>query len=327
MICRVCGSANVNHLGRVQYYREISHEIYDCGDCRSRFTQHCEVAESMHANPNSGYGIYRDLAQKVKWLFDAKNLNGLRAELGTLSKYKFIINAVTPYPKDARFLEVACSRGYLTSYFILAGRDVIGTDISKSAVAAAKANFGSHFFTNNDPTIAEREPYDVIYHVGAIGCVENPVSLTRSLLNMLKPGGKLLFNAPNARACWLRGQLWIDFAPPPDVVTLYTPGFWTRTFSSDAFVREEVENLSPEESFLVGLRKIMRRWKPPPAGSIETSITQYRQPSDQVQTPFERAWGAAERCALRPAKMIGAVSYAPLQPSPYGIYVTLTKRA
>jgi len=325
MICRVCGSANITKLGKVEYYREISHEIYDCHDCGSRFTQHFDIAESLHANPNSGYGVYREIAQKIRKFFDAKDLNGLGTELSTLSKYKFIIDAIAPYRKDARILEVACSRGYLTSYFILAGRDIVGTDISKSAVDSANADFGNHFFTSNDPAIVEYAPYDVIYHVGAIGCVGDPVGLTHSLLNMLKPGGKIFFNAPNINGCWLRGQLWIDFAPPPDVVTLYSPGFWTRTFSSEAFVREEVENCPPEESLVIGLRKLMRRWKPPKPES-KTSLTCYQDTPDQIRTFFERAWRVAERNAVKAAKRIDAISYVPPQPTPYGIYVTLTKK-
>src|SRR5262249_10339881 len=91
----------------------------------------------------------REIAQKVRKFFDAKDLNGLRTELSTVSKYKFIIDAIAPYRKDARILEVACSPGCLTSYFILAGRDIIGTDISKPTVDSANADFGNRFLSND----------------------------------------------------------------------------------------------------------------------------------------------------------------------------------
>jgi SAM-dependent methyltransferase len=325
MICRVCGSTNLTKLGTVEYYQGFSRDIYSCGDCGSRFTQHFEIAEALHANASSCYGLQREIAQRIKKFFDAKDLKGLGSELSRNSKYKFIIDAIAPYPKDARILEVGCSRGYLTSYFILAGWDITGADVSKSAIESANADFGNHFLSIGDPEIAQRALYDVIYHIGTIGCVADPLGLTRSLLKMLKPGGKLLFNAPNANACWLRGQLWIDFAPPPDVVTLYRPGFWTRTFSEDAFVSEEIENCQPEESFVVGLRKIMRRWKPPKPGSIEASLTRYQKGPDR--TFFDKVWGFAERNALKAAKKTGALAYVPSQPTPYGYYITLTKRA
>ena len=50
-----------------------------------------------------------------------------------------------------------------------------------------------------DARIRAEAPYDFIYHVGMIGCVSDPVKLTRELLALLKPGGILLFNAPNFR--------------------------------------------------------------------------------------------------------------------------------
>ena len=53
-------------------------------------------------------------------------------------------------------------------------------------------------------------PYDVIYHVGLIGCVADPIAFTRRLLAMLKPGGTLLFNAPNRDAFAWKGSCgWI----------------------------------------------------------------------------------------------------------------------
>jgi hypothetical protein len=97
-------------------------------------------------------------------------------------------------------------------------------------------------------------------------------------------------------------------------------------FSRDTFVREEIENCSPEESFVVGMRKLMRRWKPPNTSSLKTSLTRYQESSNQVRSFFERAWGVAERNAVKAAKRIGAISYVPPQPTPYGIYVTLTKK-
>ena len=134
MICRICGSANVRKVGEVEYYLSLSHEIYDCRDCRSRFTKHVEVAETLHANADSCYGLQREMAQRAKRRSDDQDLIGLEKELNANSKYGFIIKAIAPYPKAARILEVGCSRGYLTSYFILAGRDIIGADVSKSAM-------------------------------------------------------------------------------------------------------------------------------------------------------------------------------------------------
>src|SRR5437660_518436 len=84
------------------------------------------------------------------------------------------------------------------------------------------------FECDDDRAMDAMAPYDVVYHVGTIGCVADPLGMTKRLLGLLKPGGRLLFNVPNRDGCYLRGQLWIDAAPPPDVVTLFPSGFWRR---------------------------------------------------------------------------------------------------
>ena len=127
---------------------------------------------------------------------------------------------------SASILEVGCSRGYLAAYSILAGRRIRGVDVSAEAVQAARASFGDYFAVAGTPEATTAAPFDFIYHVGLIGCVADPLAMTRGLLSMLKPGGQLIFNAPNKDALRFPNQLWIDSAPPPDLVTLFPPGFW-----------------------------------------------------------------------------------------------------
>jgi 2-polyprenyl-3-methyl-5-hydroxy-6-metoxy-1,4-benzoquinol methylase len=327
MSCRICGCPQVLKAGEVEYYSGYSAAIYDCPDCHCRSTQHYDVVyDALHSNANSCYGLQIEFARKSKEFFDQKDRAGLRRELCSSSKYKFIIESIDHYPKTARILEVGCSRGYLTSYFLLAGYEIVGSDVSVSALDSARADFGPFFFQASSPVIAERSPYDIIYHIGTIGCVSNPVELTRSLLKMLRPGGKLLFNAPNANACWLKGQLWIDFAPPPDVVTLYTPGFWTRFFSDEAYVSEEIEDCPPDYSLVIGLRKSLRSWRRPRRGSIDDSLTRYKYGPVESSGPVDKLWAFVERSALRVISRLGVISLVPGQPAPFGLFVALTKK-
>jgi 2-polyprenyl-3-methyl-5-hydroxy-6-metoxy-1,4-benzoquinol methylase len=327
VLCRICGSARVAAVGEVEYYFGYKFEVYDCEDCFCRFTQHLSsVYESLHANARSCYGLQLEMARKSKKLFDQRDLAGLKEELCCSSKNKFVIESIDPYPRSARLLEVGCSRGYLTSYFILSGFDVVGTDVSALVLDAAVADFGPFFFNANSRDIADRSPYDVIFHIGTIGCVSDPVAMTRSLLGMLKPGGRLLFNAPNALACWLRGQLWIDFAPPPDVVTLYTPGFWARFFSDEAYVTEEVEDCPADYSLLIWLRKFTQAWRTPRVGSLSDSLEYYKHGPTPLSSPFTRMRSIVERGALRLSSGVGITSLVPRQPAPYGLFVTLTKK-
>ena len=141
--------------------------------------------------------------------------------------------------------------------------------MSSEAAENARALYGDHFALAGDPRIEAEGPYDIVYHVGLIGCVADPVKLTWDLLSLLRPGGRLLFNAPNRAARHLAGQVWIDSAPPPDVVTLFPQGFWSRQFSDFADVAEEVETVSANRALVIGLEQLLRRrWRAPDARDI-----------------------------------------------------------
>ena len=155
----------------------------------------------------SYYSHYKNFAQECHAYFARGEKEKLERFLTSVSKYKFIIERAAVEPPTARRLEIGSSRGYLTSYFILNDRHILGVDVSSEAVENARALYGDHFEAEG--------PYDIVYHVGLIGCVADPVKLTRDLLSLLRPGGRLLFNAPNRAARHLAGQVWIDLRLHP----------------------------------------------------------------------------------------------------------------
>jgi len=271
----------------------------------------------------SYYSYYRDLAAKCQQLFQQKDQDGLRTLLSASSKYRFIINQISREPQSARILEIGSSRGYLTSCFILEGRNILAVDISGEAVDAANSAFGDYFVGVGDSRIKLGGPFDLVYHVGMIGCVSDPVGLTRQLIGMLKPGGKLVFNAPNRQALHLRDQLWFDSAPPPDLVTLFPPGFWKSQFSVDAVVTEEVETTSKQEAFLINLRILLgRSWQKPEPALLELGGRDGHTWS-QMSSPVARL---VERVALKVAKITGLNKAVPTKPFEFGLFVTMIKK-
>lgn len=177
--CRICGSEKITKRGEVEFYFGYAWPVYDCEDCGCRFTRHDDaVYELLYAEKSSCYSRYRGQAEICKKLFDLRDKAELRAVLSEGSKYRFVINEIDREPADARILEFGSSSGHLTSHFILAGRDIIGVDTSPRAVEAASAAFGNRFVQAEDPLIAARAPYDLIFHVGTIGCVADPIGLT-----------------------------------------------------------------------------------------------------------------------------------------------------
>jgi SAM-dependent methyltransferase len=322
--CRICGSSDITKRGEAEFYFGYRWPIYDCYGCRCRFTLHDSSAyDLLYSEQSSCYNRYTGQAETCKRLFDRGDLRGLRAELSQGSKYRFIIDAIDREPVEARILEIGSSRGHLTSYFILAGREITGVELSPNAVATAKANFGNYFVQAGDASIKARAPYDVIFHVGTIGCVADPVELTRQWLDLLKPGGRLLFNAPNRDGRTVPGQLWFESAPPPDVVTLFPPGFWRDRYGDAAVVYEKIEFCSPEQSLLIALRKLARReWRKP----VPLALRFSERRSAPAPILGDALWLNLERVVRKAARWTGLHRFAPLHPSEYGLFVQMVKK-
>lgn len=322
--CRVCGSSEISKRDDVEFYIGYAWPIYDCHECGCRFTLHnSSTYELLYSEQSSCYSRYTAQAETCKALFDRNDLAGLRAVLSEGFKYRFIIEKIDREPADARILEIGSSRGHLTSYFILAGRKITGVDVSAKAVAAAAMAFGDHFVRAGDPAIKAQAPYDVIFQIGTIGCVADPVGLTRTSLDLLKPGGRLLFNAPNRDAFFLRDQLWFESAPPPDVVTLFLPGFWRDHFGDAAQIDEEVECGTPEQNLLILLRRLARRkWRKP----VPMPLKESGQPCTPAPTFGDALWRNLERFVRKAGPWTGVVRFAPSYPTEFGLFIQMKKR-
>jgi SAM-dependent methyltransferase len=309
--------------GTVEYLAGYSWPIYDCAACRCRFTRHDgKVYSLLHqSGAISYYADYRRLGAECQEMFERRDCEGLRQVLCRTAKYRFVIERAMRESSATRLLEVGCSHGYLTSYFIIEGKDVLGIDVSHEAVAAARAAFGDHFQVADPAAVRASSGYDVIYHVGVIGCVADPVGLTTELLGMLRPGGKLLFNAPNRGGLHLNGQLWLDSAPPPDLVTLFPETFWKRRFSDVASVVERAEMLPSDAALAINLRRYFwRRW----ANPVSKPLAETHNAGHAWSQPAGTSWRLFERAARKAARVTGLARLAPSRPSDFGIFVEMT---
>jgi SAM-dependent methyltransferase len=322
--CRICGSEEITKRGEVEFYFGYAWPIYDCEDCGCRFTLHdSSTYDLLYSEQSSCYSRYIGQAQICKTLFDRGDLAGLRASLSQGSKYRFIIDEIDREPANARMLEIGSSRGHLTSYFILSGRNITGVEVSPKAIAAAAAAFGDYFVRAEDPAIEAQVPYDAIFHVGTIGCVADPIGMTERLLSLLKPGGRLLFNAPNRNGLTLRDQLWFESAPPPDIVTMFPPGFWRDRFVDVALVCEETESCAPEQNLLIALRRLGRRkWHKP----VPMPLKESERWSAPAPTFRDILWQNLERAVRRTSRLTGIHRLAQSYPSEYGLFVQMVKK-
>lgn len=237
-LCRICRYKRAKSVGYFRPYSDLDgFEVFDCLDCGCRFVwRKEEVHEGMHASKYSPYSFHEKIANEVSEYFHNNQLHSLKQYLSKTPKFRFVIDRISQVNKNAKIFELGCSLGYLTSYFILARYDVIGADISSTAIQKARSYFGKHFIGIDKQFYDQANCFDFVYHLGTIGCVNNPIAFTKVSLNLLRPGGKLLFNAPDVKAAREMGAIWNNSTPPPDLITLFDESFWENQFKDLADV-------------------------------------------------------------------------------------------
>ena len=323
-LCRICGSEAAREVGAVEFYQGYNWPIHDCAWCGCRFTRHDEsFYKKLHTDFGSSYVRYRQMWEECRKRFQEGNAVELRRYLATQVKYRLVLDEIDRLSPGSKVLEIGCSRGYLASYAILSQHRTLGVDISLEALDAAREAFGNHFATVSSSAMQDAAPYDFIYHTGTIGCVADPIALTHSLLALLKPGCRLVFNAPNLGACDQLDQLWLEAAPPPDVVTLFPFRFWKRQFQREAKVEEKIEMAEFSQSFPHWIRKrIGLAWEQP----IPLPIGKSSNPFLPTTNLSRRIQSIGERIVTRVAAITGLGRIISPKPADFGLLVTMTKK-
>jgi SAM-dependent methyltransferase len=223
--CSICNAVNTNCLAEIRPYSDMDwfFKIYECRECGVRFALRdpsINYHEILHCSLGGGYDRHYDIAETVRQYLETGDLKKCEQYLiNTAYTYDELISFV----KDIRdkshgplhTLELGCSTGYMTAFLRHLGCEAEGIDISKSAITYARKIFGSFYQEN-----PSKEQYDVIYHLGLIGCVDNPKQFLSYYLSFLKPDGIMFFNAPNIDSPKKKGTLWVSTVPP-DLIYLF----------------------------------------------------------------------------------------------------------
>ena len=314
--CRICGSQGISEGTEYKPYENIETIYYDCGDCGCRFVSRDELVYEQLHSMDSTYNVHRELMDQASSLFDQGDLAGLERYLGQTPKNRAVIDHLKQTTNCTRVLEFGCSRGYLSSYAILQGKEFFGVDISETAIKAAAESFGDHFLLERDVDSLRGEKFDFIYHVGTIGCVDDPVGFIKDQLGMLKPKGVLLFNAPNVEACRALNLDWVTGTTPPDLVTLFPATLWQDQFSDLCDVSVTVTSDPP-------LRSFVRRRNAARATTGDT-----RELFAAVKRPQQRhsAIRTVRRLVEKLAVLMPPVGPFSRLPQEFGVYIKMTAK-
>ena len=220
-ICKVCESDHCEFLGDFKPYKDRGwrFEVFGCSNCGSRFILRdpgINYYEILHATPGSSYGYHYDIATKVNNFLKTNRFDQCERYLKKISyKYSEVIDFVKKKSKPHSILEIGCSTGFMTAFFRACGHEAEGIDISETAIRYATSSFGPFYSLR-----PSKESYDLIFHLGLIGCIDQPKRFLSDSLRLLKSRGEMIFNAPNVKSPEQLNELWVS-TPPPDLVCLF----------------------------------------------------------------------------------------------------------
>jgi 2-polyprenyl-3-methyl-5-hydroxy-6-metoxy-1,4-benzoquinol methylase len=213
--CRLCGGTVVKiGEGCAGYRAPDVYDVYDCTVCRSAFVSPMRADESIY---DVIYERRADIPGYVMYEMFAKRVRKRRDPLKFLAAYLDIFWSVEQFVLTSpakRILEVGCGLGYLTYALVKRGYDVVGIDVSTRAIEQARRSYGPYFREEAlAEIVASGERFDAVIMTEVIEHVEDPASLLREAMSVLRPGGELFLTTPN-RDYFAAGTLWQTEAPP-----------------------------------------------------------------------------------------------------------------
>ena len=218
--CLLCGGDAELRQKELRGYQEPeTFNIYHCPGCNTAFSlprvNTAKVYNDIYKNGDlvPGYERYWKYAKIVKSLADP-----LEYLSNTEETYWGVKEALLQYVKDkksSKILEIGCGLGYFTYSLRKANYNVIGLDISQTAVAHAKETFGDHYICADLFEYAQLNSglFDLVILTEVIEHISKPLDFIKSILKLLKSQGKAIITSPN-KSLYPSDIIWATDLPP-----------------------------------------------------------------------------------------------------------------
>lgn len=219
-ICSICGEeASLVKESYQGYIEGHFHPIYFCKNCNTSFVPINEDVEAIYdliyqyAEKVPGYNRYYRYHSAIKNEKDP--LGYLASSEESYWVVKDALSKIEKEKSEIKIIEIGSGLGYLTYALNKMGYNAQGIDISRNSVEKATQQFGPYYVCADIHEYSKniQKQYDVAILNEIIEHVEKPVEFLKSVLLMLKSGGKIVISTPN-KTIFSESEIWHSDLPP-----------------------------------------------------------------------------------------------------------------
>ncbi|HYW16170.1 MAG TPA: class I SAM-dependent methyltransferase [Allosphingosinicella sp.] len=222
--CPACGETGrslfLDRLRDTTFYSAPGEwTLWRCARCRSLYLDPQPTPETV----GLAYDSYYTHAASPD-AGEAPKRSGLRAALvGRLSRSEPAYVERVAFPEGAirpRLLDIGCGNGEYLVRARKAGWEVFGCDFDPAAVKAARETGAEVREGGAEAFIDSPGSFDAVTLGHVVEHVHDPAGLLALCRDLLKPGGAIFVDTPNAEARGLRlfGRSWRGLEPPRHLI-------------------------------------------------------------------------------------------------------------
>ena len=246
IICPLCESKNVSF-----FTTKAGFCLYTCSDCKLLFT--FPLPESINIYNSSYFSGARDGFGYVNYDMDKEPM------VPTFQKYLDIVSSLGL--KGGNLLDVGSATGFFMCLAEKRGFQVKGVELSDFAANLARDK-GLNVVTGD--IFSQNflgESFDIITMFDVLEHVPDPKALISEVRRILKKGGLLLINTPDAQSLWARllGSKW-QLIVPPEHIHYFSPKNLGDYLSKNGF-KIEISTKIGKKFTLQYIMKILYKWQ------------------------------------------------------------------